>query len=55
MYLVATPVQNPSGGVKICINSGGTNQSAIITIGGSNRRTTIDSSIKVGSCSTNPS
>ena len=42
---IASGTINPVGGVKICFNSGGTNQSALISIGGSGRQGTIESKI----------
>jgi len=38
-------VVNLAGGINICFNSGGTNQSALISIGGSGRQGTIESKI----------
>lgn len=35
---ITTGVTNPSGGVSICFLSGGTQQAAVVTIGGSNQR-----------------
>lgn len=43
---LATSEVNPSGGVKICFVSGGTNQSGLITIGGNNRELSVTLSIK---------
>ena len=40
---------NPSGGVSICFKSGGTNQSALITIGGSSQPLAVTLAIKTGS------
>jgi type II secretory pathway pseudopilin PulG len=37
---------NPSGGVQICFASGGSNQSGLITVGGNNRKISVDLSIK---------
>lgn len=41
-----SPVVNPPGGVKICLRSGGTEQSAIISIGGSGRQLSVSTSVK---------
>jgi type II secretory pathway pseudopilin PulG len=39
---LAAGVPNPAGGVKICFNSGGTNQSGLLSIGGDGRQGNVD-------------
>jgi type II secretory pathway pseudopilin PulG len=46
----ASPV-NPDGGVRICFNSGSTNQHGIITIGGRGRQLSTTMQIEAGGCS----
>lgn len=41
---------NPSEGVRVCVNSGGTDQHAILTIGGSGSRFNPDIQIDSGGC-----
>lgn len=43
-------VANPAGGVQICLNSGGTNQNGLITIGQNNRQLAVDLKIRDGVC-----
>jgi len=43
--LINSPV-NPNGGVQICLQSGGTKQSGLITIGGNGRTTTVKLDMK---------
>jgi type II secretory pathway pseudopilin PulG len=47
-HLSTLPVAavNPSGGVHICLQSGGTKQSALLTIGGGGKQLTVDFSVK---------
>lgn len=42
---------NPSSGIKICFNSGSTDQNGVITIGGDNRTSTTSLEIFNGACS----
>lgn len=45
-----TDARNPDGGIKICFDSGGTNQRAIITVGGGGRGSTTTLKIESGKC-----
>lgn len=44
----SNPVTNPSGGMQVCFVSTGSNQIAIMTIGGSGRQSAVDMEIKSG-------
>jgi hypothetical protein len=46
----STAIQNPNGGVSICMNATGTNQHAVLKIGGSNRQLTTNLAINNGAC-----
>lgn len=49
--IVANAVVNPANGVQICLRSGSTNQSALMTVGGNGRQLTVSTSIKyTGNC-----
>lgn len=42
--------KNPNGGTQICVNSGGGDQHAILTIGGTNRQQFVNTVIANGGC-----
>lgn len=48
--LIFDQQKNPTNGYALCFNSGTTNQSGVITIGGSGRAATSSLEIKAGSC-----
>ncbi len=48
--LLFDQLKNPTDGYALCFNSGTTNQSGVITIGGSDRAATSSLEIKGGSC-----
>lgn len=47
---IAGSPRNPSSGITLCFNSGGTNQHGIIQLGGSNRQNSISLTIESGLC-----